>query len=61
MPRLRAVVLNLNRRPNRRPIYACCRDQNETVALFCKVHAKRWCPEEDVELSIFWFNYRYLF
>ena len=39
MPRARAVVLNLNRRP----FYACCRDQNETVALFCKVNAKRWC------------------
>ena len=32
-----------DRRPNRRPIYACCRNQNETVALFCKVNAKRWC------------------
>jgi hypothetical protein len=32
-----------DRRPNRRPFYACCRDQNETVALFCKVNAKRWC------------------
>jgi len=31
------------RRPNRRPKYACCRNQNETVALFCKVNAKRWC------------------
>ena len=31
------------RRPNRRPFYACCRNQNETVALFCKVNAKRWC------------------
>ena len=31
------------RRPNRRPNYACCRNQNETVALFCKVNAKRWC------------------
>ena len=32
-----------DRRPNRRPFYACCREQNETVALFCKVNAKRWC------------------
>ena len=31
------------RRPNRRPKYACCTNQNETVALFCKVNAKRWC------------------
>jgi hypothetical protein len=31
------------RRPNRRPFYACCRNQNETVALFCKVKAKHWC------------------
>ena len=43
MPRVRAVALSLDRRPNRRPFYACCRDQNETVALFCKVNAKRWC------------------
>jgi hypothetical protein len=20
-----------------------------------------WCPEEDVELYIFWFNYKYLY
>ena len=32
-----------DRGPNRRPIYACCGNQNETVALFCKVNAKRWC------------------
>ena len=32
-----------DRRPNRRPFYASCRNQNETVALFCKVNAKRWC------------------
>ena len=31
------------RRPYRRPNYACCSNQNETVALFCKVNAKRWC------------------
>jgi len=27
------------RRPNRRPKYACCTNQNETVALFCGVNA----------------------
>ena len=32
-----------DRRPNRRPFYACCRNQNGTVVLFCKVNAKRWC------------------
>ena len=32
-----------DRRPNRRPIYACCRNQNETVALFYEVNAERWC------------------
>ena len=32
-----------DRIPNRRPLYACCRDQNETVALICKVNAKCWC------------------
>jgi hypothetical protein len=32
-----------DRRPNRRPFYACCREQNETVALYCKVNAQRWC------------------
>ena len=48
------------RRPNRRPNYACCRNRNETVALFCKVNAKRWRPEEDVELYVIVFKYRYL-
>ena len=43
MHRSGSVALNLNRRPNRRPIYACCRDQNETVALFYEVNAKCWC------------------
>ena len=28
-----------NRRPNRRPNYACCRNYNQTVALFCGVNA----------------------
>ena len=28
-----------NRRPNRGPKYACCTNQNETVALFCGVNA----------------------
>ena len=27
------------RRPNRRPNYACCRNYNQTVALFCGVNA----------------------
>ena len=27
------------RRPNRRPNFACCTNQNETVALFCGVNA----------------------
>jgi hypothetical protein len=40
------------RRPNRRPNYACCRNQNETVALFCKVNAKRWCLQ--AEPILFW-------
>ncbi len=35
------------RRPNRRPNYACRRNQNETVALFCKVNAKRWCLQAE--------------
>ena len=41
-----------SRRPNRRPFYACCRNQNETVALFCKVNAKRWCLQ--AEPILFW-------
>ena len=41
-----------SRRPNRRPFYACCRNQNETVALFCKVNAKRWCLL--AESILFW-------
>jgi len=32
-----------DRRPNRRPFYACCREQNETVALFYEVNAWPWC------------------
>jgi hypothetical protein len=43
MPRARTIALSLNSRPNRRPFHACCRDHNETVALFCEVNAKRWC------------------
>ena len=36
-----------NRRPNRRPNYACCRNYNQTVALFCGVNALgRFLPEE---------------
>jgi len=38
-----ALARGSDRIPNRRPFYACCRNQNETVALFCKVNAKRWC------------------
>ena len=38
-----ALAGGSDRIPNRRPFYACCRDQNETVTLFCKVNAKRWC------------------
>ena len=41
-----------SRRPNRRPFYACCRNRNEPVALFCKVNAKRWCLQ--AEPSLFW-------
>ena len=41
-----------SRRPNRRPNYACRRNQNETVALFCKVNAKRWCLQ--AEPTLFW-------
>ena len=47
MHRSGSVALNLNRRPNRRPFYACCRNQNETVALFCKVNAKCWCLQAE--------------
>ena len=43
MHRSGSVALNLNRRPNRRPIWPRCRNQNETVALFCEVNAERWC------------------
>ena len=39
------------RRPNRRPKYACCTNQNETVALFCKVNAKRWRLQAEPILS----------
>ena len=39
------------RRPNRRPKYACCTNQNETVALFCKVNAKLWCLQAEPVLS----------
>ena len=39
MPRVRALALSLSRRPNRRPICACCSNQNETVALFYEVNA----------------------
>ena len=47
MHRSGSDALSLNRRPNRRPFYACCRNQNETVALFCKVNAKRWCLQAE--------------
>jgi len=47
MPRARTLVLILNRRPYRRPFYACCRNQNETVALFYEVNAKRWCLQAE--------------
>ena len=43
MPHARAIALNLERRPNRRPIWPCCRNQNETVALFYEVNAWPWC------------------
>jgi hypothetical protein len=39
MHRSGSVALSLDRRP----IWPCCRNQNETVALFYEVNAWPWC------------------